>query len=61
MAIHEQLVNSAQIKEAIKHNAGVEKIREVAIAEGMSTLRMDGIQKIFQGLTDFAQVNRVVA
>jgi type II secretory ATPase GspE/PulE/Tfp pilus assembly ATPase PilB-like protein len=60
IAIHEQLVNSPQIKEAIKHNAGVEKIRDVAIAEGMSTLRMDGIQKIFLGFTDFAQVNRVV-
>jgi type II secretory ATPase GspE/PulE/Tfp pilus assembly ATPase PilB-like protein len=60
IAIHEQLVNSPQIKEAIKHNAGVEMIQETAQAQGMSTLRMDGIQKIFQGLTDLAQVNRVV-
>ena len=60
IAVHEQLLNSPQIKEAIKRNAGVEKIQETAQAEGMSSLRMDGIQKIFKGLTDLAQVNRVV-
>jgi len=60
IAIHEQMVNSPQIKEVIKHSAGVERILQVAISEGMSTLRMDGIQKVFQGLTDFDQVNRVV-
>jgi len=60
IAIHEQLVNSPQIKEGIKRNAGVEKIQAVALAEGMTTLRMDGIQKILQGLTDLNQVNRVV-
>jgi len=60
IALHEQLVNSPEIRLAIKRNAGIEKIQEVAIAEGMATLRMDGIQKVFLGLTDMVQLNRVV-
>jgi type II secretory ATPase GspE/PulE/Tfp pilus assembly ATPase PilB-like protein len=60
IAIHEQLVNSPQLKLGIKNNVGVDKLQQIAVDEGMTTLRMDGIQKIFQGLTDLAQVNRVV-
>ena len=59
ISIHELLVNSPRVKEAIKHQAGVEKIQSVAIEQGMSTLRMDGIQKIFLGMTDLIQINRV--
>ena len=60
IAVHEQLVNSPPIRQAIKDNAGVEKILSIAMAQGMSTLRMDGIQKIFLGLTDFKQISRVI-
>ncbi|NJC87163.1 MAG: type II secretion system protein E [Desulfuromonas sp.] len=59
IAIHELLANSPQVKQAIKHSAGVDKIQEIGIEQGMSTLRMDGIQKIFLGLTDLIQINRV--
>jgi type II secretory ATPase GspE/PulE/Tfp pilus assembly ATPase PilB-like protein len=59
ISIHELMVNSPAIKQAIKQSAGVDRIREIAIAEGMSTLRMDGIQKVFLGLTDLVQINRV--
>jgi type II secretory ATPase GspE/PulE/Tfp pilus assembly ATPase PilB-like protein len=59
LAIHELLVNSPQIKDAIKHSASVDKIQKIAIEQGMATLRMDGIQKIFLGFTDLAQINRV--
>jgi len=61
IAVHELLVNSAEIKRAIKTNAGVEEITEIARSQGMRNLRMDGIQKIFFGLTDLLQVNRVSA
>ncbi|MCK7497025.1 MAG: hypothetical protein MZW92_43640 [Comamonadaceae bacterium] len=44
--MHEQLLNSPEIRQVIKHTAGVEDIRKIAIAQGMSTLRMDGIQKV---------------
>lgn len=59
IAVHELLVNSAPIKQAIKRNAGVDEVSRIAVEEGMTTLRMDGIEKIFLGLTDFHQVNRV--
>ncbi len=59
IAIQELLVNSPEIKRAIKYNSKVEEISEIAISQGMRNLRMDGIQKIFQGLTDLHQVNQV--
>ncbi|PLX80006.1 MAG: type II secretion system protein E [Desulfuromonas sp.] len=59
MAVHELLCNSQAIRKAIKLNLGVDELRKIAIAEGMATLRQDGIQKIFLGLTDLKQVNRV--
>lgn len=59
IAIQELLVNSPEIKRAIKQKAGVEVISEIALEQGMRNLRMDGIQKIFLGLTDLHQVNRV--
>lgn len=59
IALHEMMVNSAEIRQAIKHNVGVDRIREIAVEQGMTTLRMDGIQKVFLGLTDFIQINRV--
>ena len=61
IAVHELLVNSAQIKRAIKQSSGVEELTEIAYAQGMRSLRMDGIQKIFLGLTDLLQVNKVSA
>ena len=59
IAIHELLVNSPLIRQAIKRNKSVDDIRDDAIREGMCTLRMDGIQKVFAGLTDLRQLNRV--
>jgi len=61
IAVHELLVNSAAIKHAIKRNAGVDEVSLIAVDEGMTTLRMDGIEKVFLGLTDLHQVNRVTA
>ncbi len=46
-------------KDAIKRNIGVEQLRSLAIEEGMRTLRMDGIMKVFRGITDYEQVNKV--
>ena len=59
--MHELLTNSPAIKKAIKQGLGVDEIGEIAINEGMKTLRMDGIHKIFLGMTDLHQVNRVRA
>lgn len=59
IAIHELLVNSPEIRRAIKQSLSIEDIQQVAISEGMCTLRMDGIQKVFAGKTDLHQLNRV--
>jgi len=59
MGIHELLYGSNEIKRLIKKQAGSDIILEQAIKEGMTTLKQDGIMKVFQGITDMAEVRRV--
>jgi type II secretory ATPase GspE/PulE/Tfp pilus assembly ATPase PilB-like protein/tetratricopeptide (TPR) repeat protein len=59
MGIHELMEGTAEIKLMIKNQASTEKIFEQAINDGMTTLKQDGILKVFQGLTDMAEVRRV--
>jgi type II secretory ATPase GspE/PulE/Tfp pilus assembly ATPase PilB-like protein len=59
MGIHELLVSTLEIKELIQKKASVEEIRQKAIHQGMRTLLQDGVEKVLQGKTDFAQVRRV--
>jgi type II secretory ATPase GspE/PulE/Tfp pilus assembly ATPase PilB-like protein len=59
LALHELLVGSLPVKEAVKKGAGVEQLKALAVQEGMRTLKMDGIQKVFSGLTDFEQIAKV--
>jgi type II secretory ATPase GspE/PulE/Tfp pilus assembly ATPase PilB-like protein len=59
MGIHELLLNTDTIKRLIQKHATVEEIREVATAEGMTTLLQDGLQKALRGVTDAKQVRRV--
>ncbi|MEM4986833.1 ATPase, T2SS/T4P/T4SS family [Collimonas sp. H4R21] len=56
LGVHELLVNSPAIKKKIHAKANVPEILQTAIGEGMRTLKQDGIDKIFQGLTDWEQV-----
>ncbi len=59
IAIHELLQTSEQIRRAIKENMLLEELRDLAIGNGMRTLMMDGIGKVFSGQTDLEQVLRV--
>jgi type II secretory ATPase GspE/PulE/Tfp pilus assembly ATPase PilB-like protein len=59
IAIFEMLLNTDQIKRAIKKRSSTEEVREMALESGMHTLRMDGVDKIFQGMTDLDEVLRV--
>lgn len=59
MGIHELLVGTDEIKRMIQKHATVEEMREVAAAQGMTTLLQDGIFKSLKGLTDFKQIRRV--
>jgi type II secretory ATPase GspE/PulE/Tfp pilus assembly ATPase PilB-like protein/putative methionine-R-sulfoxide reductase with GAF domain len=56
MGLFEMLVGSKLIKRSIIGRAGVEKIRRLAISEGMTTLIQEGVQNIFSGHTDPKQV-----
>jgi type II secretory ATPase GspE/PulE/Tfp pilus assembly ATPase PilB-like protein len=47
------------VKGLIKKKATTESIREQSVKEGMTTLKQDGLIKVFQGLTDVHEVRRV--
>ncbi|MBW1649724.1 MAG: type II/IV secretion system protein [Deltaproteobacteria bacterium] len=59
IAIHELLVGTDKIKRLIKKEAGAEDIRKAAKEDRMTSLRQDGIIKIFKGYCDIKQVKRV--
>ncbi|OGB24523.1 MAG: hypothetical protein A3I66_10870 [Burkholderiales bacterium RIFCSPLOWO2_02_FULL_57_36] len=59
VGIHELLINSAGIKRKIHAKANVPEILHAAMAQGMRTLRQDGIEKIFQGHTNWEQIRTV--
>lgn len=59
IAIHELMLGTPQIKRAIREKRGAEEIKLIAIEEGMWTLRMDGIMKVFKGFTDLEQIRKV--
>jgi type II secretory ATPase GspE/PulE/Tfp pilus assembly ATPase PilB-like protein len=59
IAIHELLLGGGGVKETIKNKGSVTEIQEVAVREGMRTLRMDGVSKVLAGVTDLEQIQKV--
>ena len=59
MGIHELMDGTADIKRMIKKAASAEDLFIQAAKEGMTTLKQDGIIKVFQGNTDIREVRRV--
>ncbi len=59
VGLHELLVGSDAVKKLIQEKARVAEILACALNEGMLTLKMDGIDKILQGITDIKQVRAV--
>ena len=59
MGVHELLVATDEMKRKIQKREPIEDLRQQAIADGMTTLLQDGIQKVIQGITDFKQVRAV--
>ena len=47
------------LKQLLQSGARADRIRSLALGEGMRTLRQDGIEKIVQGHTDLNEVHRV--
>jgi type II secretory ATPase GspE/PulE/Tfp pilus assembly ATPase PilB-like protein len=61
LGIHELLVNSSAVRPLIRRSAGADELRAAGIAEGMRTLRQDGIEKCLEGLTDIHEVRGACA
>jgi type II secretory ATPase GspE/PulE/Tfp pilus assembly ATPase PilB-like protein len=59
LGLHELLVGTDAIKKNIQEHARVAEMLATALEEGMRTLKMDGIEKVLQGATDFGQVRAV--
>ena len=55
------LVASDPLRDLIIARENSMRIREVAMKEGMMTLRQDGWRKVIAGLTSLDEVNRVTA
>jgi len=61
LAIHEVMMLSEEIERLIVSRASSDEIRRVAVAQGMITLRQDGLAKVETGATTLEEVSRVVA
>jgi len=59
MAVHELLEGTDEIKHLIQIKSNMIDIREQARSDGMTTLKQDGIQKVFKGMTDIRQIRSV--
>jgi type II secretory ATPase GspE/PulE/Tfp pilus assembly ATPase PilB-like protein len=57
--ITELMLATPAIKDAVRERRGVAELRQLALKEGMWTLKMDGIMKVFMGFTDMDHILRV--
>jgi type II secretory ATPase GspE/PulE/Tfp pilus assembly ATPase PilB-like protein len=56
LGLHELLVGSEMVKRKIHARANVAELTEVAMNEGMRSIKQDGIEKVLLGHTDMKQV-----
>jgi type II secretory ATPase GspE/PulE/Tfp pilus assembly ATPase PilB-like protein len=59
VGLHELLIGTDEVKKLIQERARVAEIFVEAVASGMRTLKMDGMEKIMMGLTDLKMVRSV--
>ena len=59
VGLHELMIGTDAIKRNVQEHSRVADIFTVAVAEGMHTLRMDGMEKVLAGVTDLKQVRAV--
>ena len=59
IGLYEILSVSDEIRSLIMRSGSGDAIREVAIEQGMRTLRMDGFDKVVSGITSLAEIARV--
>jgi type II secretory ATPase GspE/PulE/Tfp pilus assembly ATPase PilB-like protein len=54
--LHEMMVVSRELRRLIQTGARAEALQHTALAEGMRTLRQDGIDKVLAGVTTIEEV-----
>jgi type II secretory ATPase GspE/PulE/Tfp pilus assembly ATPase PilB-like protein len=59
VALHELLLGTDSMKRMVQQKARTEEMLKTALAEGMTTLVQDGIQKVLQGHTTYKEVKAV--
>lgn len=59
LGIHEMMEGTPKLKKLIKQQASTEELFALAKKEEMTTLKQDGILKVFSGITDISEIRRV--
>ena len=59
VGLHELMVASDPVKKMVQEKARVADLFVKCVEEGMSTLKMDGMEKVMMGVTDMKQVRSV--
>jgi len=59
IGLYEVMLMSDAVRTLVLERAGLDELRATALAEGMCTIRDDGIDKVRQGLTALAEIARV--
>ncbi len=59
VGLHELMVASDAVKKLVQEKARVADLFVKCVEEGMSTLKMDGMEKVMMGVTDMKQVRAV--
>jgi type IV pilus assembly protein PilB len=60
LALFEVMVVTAELRRAIIARASTDEINDLAVAQGMRTLRDDGYEKVLSGMTSLAEIGRVL-
>ncbi len=61
MGLHEVMLLTEEIGDLTVKEATAEEIKQVAVAQGMLTLKQDGLEKVRMGATSIEEIMRVVA
>lgn len=61
VGLHELMIGTAPVKQLLQSRARVADLLVAALDDGMLTLKMDGIDKVLQGLVDLRTVRQVCA
>ncbi len=59
VGLHELMVGTDPVKKMVQEHARVAQLFSQALSDGMITLKMDGMEKVLQGITDMKQVRAV--